>query len=186
MKQLDDRQSERSVHSFAKRTIKYFNLSKFFDVTEYQTQSLITVIYTCLDWQFQHHKMLQVNQYGALQNLQNLSNIIVFQNYETFNNLAHGEFMEWYKNLGYNKNFVSKAITIANELSNFPTLGNIGTEALYLIATLFGAKKSLFETLNTVKTWYNTLISKQKSVPIRYASSLPAELIKICGLLRFF
>jgi hypothetical protein len=34
----------------------------------------------------------------------------------------------------------------------FPTLGNIGTEALYLIATLFGAKKSLFETLNTVKT----------------------------------
>nr|WP_259462466.1 hypothetical protein [Streptococcus iniae] len=25
---------------------------------------------------------------------------------------------------------------IANELSNFPTLGNIGTEALYLIATL--------------------------------------------------
>ena len=107
VKQLDDRQSERSVHSFAKRTIKYFNLSKFFDVTEYQTQSLITVIYTCLDWQFQHHKMLQVNQYGALQNLQNLSNIIVFQNYETFNNLAHGEFMEWYKNLGYNKNFVS-------------------------------------------------------------------------------
>ena len=96
--------------------------------------------------------MLQVNQYGALQNLQNLSNIIVFQNYETFNNLAHGEFMEWYKNLGYNKNFVSKAITIANELSNFQTLGNIGTEALYLIATLFGAKKSLFETLNTVKT----------------------------------
>ena len=43
--------------------------------------------------------------------------------------------MEWYKNLGYDKNFVSKAIAIANELSNFPTLGNIGTEALYLIAT---------------------------------------------------
>lgn len=44
--------------------------------------------------------------------------------------------MEWYQKLGYNKNFVSKAIMIANELSNFPTLGNIGTEALYLIATL--------------------------------------------------
>ena len=52
------------------------------------------------------------------------------------NDLAHGQFMEWYQGLGYNKNFVSKAIIIANELSNFPTLGNIGTEALYLIATL--------------------------------------------------
>lgn len=52
------------------------------------------------------------------------------------NDLTHGQFMDWYKNLGYNKNFVSKAITIADKLSNFPTLGNIGTEALYLIATL--------------------------------------------------
>ena len=50
--------------------------------------------------------------------------------------LAHGQFMDWYQGLGYNKNFVSKAIVIANELSNFPTLGNIGTEALYLISTL--------------------------------------------------
>ncbi|HFU6713930.1 TPA: DUF3102 domain-containing protein [Streptococcus agalactiae] len=52
------------------------------------------------------------------------------------NDLAHGQFMDWYQNIGYNKNFVSKAITIADKLSNFPALGNIGTEALYLIATL--------------------------------------------------
>ena len=52
------------------------------------------------------------------------------------NDLAHGQFMDWYQGLGYNKNFVSKAIVIANELSNFPTFGNIGTETLYLIATL--------------------------------------------------
>ncbi|MHA2748756.1 DUF3102 domain-containing protein [Streptococcus agalactiae] len=57
------------------------------------------------------------------------------------NDLTHGQFMDWYKNLGYNKNFVSKAITIADKLSNFPTLGNIGTEALYLIATLPDDKK---------------------------------------------
>lgn len=50
--------------------------------------------------------------------------------------LAHGQFMEWYQGLGFNKNFVSKAITVADNLSNFPTLGNIGTEVLYLIATL--------------------------------------------------
>ncbi|MHB9760189.1 DUF3102 domain-containing protein [Streptococcus suis] len=52
------------------------------------------------------------------------------------NNLTHGQFMDWYHGLGFNKNFVSKAITVAENLSNFPTLGNIGTEALYLIATL--------------------------------------------------
>ncbi|MBE3600584.1 DUF3102 domain-containing protein [Streptococcus agalactiae] len=57
------------------------------------------------------------------------------------NDLTHGQFMDWYKNLGYNKNFVSKAITIADKLSNFPTLGNIGTEVLYLIATLPDDKK---------------------------------------------
>ena len=50
--------------------------------------------------------------------------------------LAHGQFMSWYQGLGFNKNFVSKAIAVADNLSNFPTLGNIGTEALYLIATL--------------------------------------------------
>ena len=50
--------------------------------------------------------------------------------------LTHGQFMSWYQGLGFNKNFVSKAIAVADNLSNFPTLGNIGTEALYLIATL--------------------------------------------------
>ena len=50
--------------------------------------------------------------------------------------LTHGQFMNWYQGLGFNKNFVSKAIAVADNLSNFPTLGNIGTEALYLIATL--------------------------------------------------
>lgn len=50
--------------------------------------------------------------------------------------LTHGQFMSWYQGLGFNKNFVSKAIAVADNLSNFPMLGNIGTEALYLIATL--------------------------------------------------
>lgn len=55
--------------------------------------------------------------------------------------LTHGQFMSWYQGLGFNKNFVSKAIAVADNLSNFPTLGNIGTEALYLIATLPEEKK---------------------------------------------
>lgn len=52
------------------------------------------------------------------------------------NDLAHGQFMEWYRGLGLDKDFVSKSMKIANELPNFETLRNLGTTALYLIATL--------------------------------------------------
>lgn len=52
------------------------------------------------------------------------------------NDLTHGQFMEWYQRLGLGKNFVSKSMKVAKELPNFPTLGNLGTTALYLIATL--------------------------------------------------
>lgn len=52
------------------------------------------------------------------------------------NDLAHGEFMEWYQSLGIDKDFASKSMKIARELPNFETLRNLGTTALHLIATL--------------------------------------------------
>lgn len=52
------------------------------------------------------------------------------------NDLTHGQFMDWYQSIGLNKNFVSRAITISEEFTNFPSLGNISETALYLIATL--------------------------------------------------
>ncbi|WP_270336223.1 DUF3102 domain-containing protein [Streptococcus macedonicus] len=52
------------------------------------------------------------------------------------NDLAHGQFMEWYQGLGFDKSFVSKSMKIAKELPNFSTLRNLGTTALYLIAKL--------------------------------------------------
>ncbi len=54
------------------------------------------------------------------------------------NDLAHGQlFMEWVeKSLDINYKEAQRFMKVANELSNFPTLGNIGTEALYLISTL--------------------------------------------------
>ena len=52
------------------------------------------------------------------------------------NDLAHGEFMGWYESIGLTKDFVSKAIRITDNLSNFETSRNIGIEALYQIATL--------------------------------------------------
>ena len=50
--------------------------------------------------------------------------------------LVHGEFMDWYTNLGIDKDFASKSMKIAKELPNFETLRNLGTTALHLIATL--------------------------------------------------
>lgn len=50
--------------------------------------------------------------------------------------LVHGEFMDWYTNLGIDKDFASKSMRIAKELPNFETLRNLGTTALHLIATL--------------------------------------------------
>lgn len=52
------------------------------------------------------------------------------------NDLAHGQFMEWYQGLGLDKDFVSKSMRVAKELPNFETLRNLGTTALHLIATL--------------------------------------------------
>lgn len=50
--------------------------------------------------------------------------------------LVHGQFMDWYKGLGIDKDFASKSMKIAKELPNFETLRNLGTTALHLIATL--------------------------------------------------
>lgn len=57
-------------------------------------------------------------------------------NYVKENDLAHGEFMSWYRSIGLDKHFVSKSMTIAKQLPNFQTLGNLSNEALYLVATL--------------------------------------------------
>ena len=43
------------------------------------------------------------------------------------NDLAHGQFMKWYQNIGLDKDFVSKSMKIARELPNFETLRNLGT-----------------------------------------------------------
>ncbi|RRA73951.1 DUF3102 domain-containing protein [Streptococcus agalactiae] len=78
------------------------------------------------------------------------------------NDLTHGQFMDWYKNLGYNKNFVSKAITIADKLSNFPTLGNIGTEVLYLIATLPDEQKQ--EQIERIESGDNPTVRELQEI----------------------
>ncbi|HGA1994729.1 TPA: DUF3102 domain-containing protein [Streptococcus agalactiae] len=52
------------------------------------------------------------------------------------NDLAHGQFMEWVGKLGINQPEANRMMKVANELPNSSTLSNLGSTALYLIATL--------------------------------------------------
>ena len=49
--------------------------------------------------------------------------------------LAHGEFEHWYQEIGMERHFVQKVMKIVTELKS-PTSGTLGTEALYLVATM--------------------------------------------------
>ena len=52
------------------------------------------------------------------------------------NNLVHGEFGEWLDSVKISHSQARKFMTIAKQLSNRSTLNDLGTSALYLIATL--------------------------------------------------
>ena len=52
------------------------------------------------------------------------------------NDLTHGEFMEWLNKINLNWSEANRMMKIAKELPNYSTLSNLGSTALYLIATL--------------------------------------------------
>jgi len=52
------------------------------------------------------------------------------------NDLTHGEFMDWVAKQGIEQTAANRMMKIAEELPNSATLHNLGTSALYLIATL--------------------------------------------------
>lgn len=52
------------------------------------------------------------------------------------NDLVHGEFMEWLNKINLNWPEANRMMKIAKELPNYSTLSNLGSTALYLIATL--------------------------------------------------
>ena len=59
-----------------------------------------------------------------------------YQNYETFNNLAYVGFMKWLEIITISHDQANKMMKIVNEFPNGSTSNYLGTEALYLIATL--------------------------------------------------
>ena len=52
------------------------------------------------------------------------------------NDLAHGQFGEWLDKVGHNYREANRMMTVAKQLPNVTTLSDLGSSALYLIATL--------------------------------------------------
>lgn len=52
------------------------------------------------------------------------------------NDLAHGQFGEWLDKIGLNYREANRMMTVAKQLPNLTTLSDLGSSALYLIATL--------------------------------------------------
>lgn len=52
------------------------------------------------------------------------------------NDLAHGQFGEWLEKIGINHPEANRMMKVADNLPNSSTLANLGSSALYLIATL--------------------------------------------------
>ncbi|MDT2782780.1 DUF3102 domain-containing protein [Vagococcus fluvialis] len=52
------------------------------------------------------------------------------------NDLVHGEFMNWVEKQGIKHSEALRMMKVANEIPNSPTLANLGSTALHLIATL--------------------------------------------------
>ncbi|HEO3384357.1 TPA: DUF3102 domain-containing protein [Streptococcus agalactiae] len=88
------------------------------------------------------------------------------------NDLTHGNFMNWYQSIGLDKDFVSKSMTISSELPNFETFRNLGTSALYLIATLPDEQKQ--EQLERIENGDNPTVRELQELK-RENNRLKAE-----------
>lgn len=93
---------------------------------------LILKVETCLEWQCQDHKNI------AGQSIWEIGRRL---NHVKENDLAHGQFEKWVENLGMATSEARKFMTVAKRLPNRSTLNDLGTSALYLIATLSEEEK---------------------------------------------
>lgn len=66
--------------------------------------------------------------------------------------LAHGEFKSWLDSIKINQTFAERSMKIADEYSDSATLPNLGTTALYLIATMPPEERDKPQQLSNGKT----------------------------------
>lgn len=80
-----------------------------------------------IELEIQHHKQI------AGQSIWEIGRRL---NHVKENDLAHGQFGEWLNKVGLNYREANRMMTVAKQLPNVTTLSDLGSSALYLIATL--------------------------------------------------
>lgn len=80
-----------------------------------------------IELEIQHHKQI------AGQSIWEIGRRL---NHVKENDLAHGQFGEWLDKIGLNYREANRMMTVAKQLPNLTTLSDLGSSALYLIATL--------------------------------------------------
>lgn len=93
------------------------------------------------------------------------------------NDLAHGEFMEWLNKINLNWSEANRMMKVAKELPNYSTLSNLGSTALYLIATL--PKEEKQEQIQRIEDGDTPTVRELKEVKNKLKLSRQAnELLK--------
>lgn len=84
-------------------------------------------------------------------------------------NLTHGQFMEWLKKVDLNWSEANRMMKVAKELPNYPTLSNLGSTALYLIATLPEEEKQA--QINRIEQGDNPTVRELQDLKLKFSAA---------------
>ena len=83
--------------------------------------------------------------------------------------LTHGQFMAWLKKVDLSWSEANRMMKVAKELPNYPTLSNLGSTALYLIATLPAEEKQA--QLNRIEQGDNPTVRELQDLKLKFSAA---------------
>ena len=84
-------------------------------------------------------------------------------------NLTHGQFGSWLESIGIARTEASRFIKIAEEIPNLGTYTNLGTKALYLIATLPEEEKQA--QINRIEQGDNPTVRELQDLKLKFSAA---------------
>lgn len=84
-------------------------------------------------------------------------------------NLTHGQFGSWVESIGIARTEASRFIKIAEEIPNLGTYTNLGTKALYLIATLPAEEKQT--QINRIEQGDNPTVRELQDLKLKFSAA---------------
>lgn len=84
-------------------------------------------------------------------------------------NLTHGQFGSWVESIGIARTEASRFIKIAEEIPNLGTYTNLGTKALYLIATLPEEEKQA--KINRIEQGDNPTVRELQDLKLKFSAA---------------